>query len=143
MSETCGRKKRGPEEFITQLAELIFAKVYKHHSLPRNIISDQDVLFTSVFWKQLHQLLGMQLWMLSAYHPQMDGSTKQVNRTVTQMLRQCIDDTQTNWVLKLPAVEFAINFARSESTRYSPFFLNSRRLPREWSGTQLLRKSLH
>ena len=46
------------------------------------------------------------------------------------MLRQCIDDKQTNWVSKLPAVKFAINFARSESIGYSPFFLNSGRLPR-------------
>jgi hypothetical protein len=68
--------------------------------------------------------------MSSAYHPQTDGSTERANRTVTQMLRQCINDKQTDWVAKLPAIEFAINSARSESTGYSPFFLNSGRMPR-------------
>ena len=29
-----------------ELAELMFEGVYKHHGLPKNIISDQDVLFT-------------------------------------------------------------------------------------------------
>ena len=43
---------------------------------------------------------------------------------VTQMLRQCINNKQTDWVSKLPAVEFAINSAWSE-TGYAPFFLNS------------------
>ena len=68
--------------------------------------------------------------MSSAYHPESDGSTERANRTVTQMLRQCIGDTQKDWVSKLPAVEFAINLARSETTGYSPFFLNTGRMPR-------------
>lgn len=46
------------------------------------------------------------------------------------MLRQCVSADQKNWVLKLPAVEFAINSARSESTGFAPFFLNSGRMPR-------------
>jgi hypothetical protein len=113
-----------------QMAELMFEEIYKHHGLPNSIISDRDVLFTSTFWEHLHQLLGTQLRMSSAYHPQTDGATERANRTVTQMLRQCINNKQTDWVSKLPAVEFAINSARSESTGYAPFFLNSGRMPR-------------
>ena len=68
--------------------------------------------------------------MSSAYHPETDGSTEQANRTVTQMLRQCINDKQSDWVPKLPAIEFVINSARSESTGFAPFFLNTGRMPR-------------
>ena len=32
--------------------------------------------------------------------------------------------------MRLPAIEFAINTARSESTGYTPFFLNTRRMSR-------------
>ncbi|KIY61552.1 hypothetical protein CYLTODRAFT_362726, partial [Cylindrobasidium torrendii FP15055 ss-10] len=46
------------------------------------------------------------------------------------MLRQCIGPNHKDWVSKLPAIEFAINLARSETTGYSPFFLNSGRMPR-------------
>ncbi|KIM61641.1 hypothetical protein SCLCIDRAFT_51963, partial [Scleroderma citrinum Foug A] len=46
------------------------------------------------------------------------------------ILRSCIRPTQMDWVSKLPAIEFVINLARSESTRYSPFFLNTGRMPR-------------
>jgi hypothetical protein len=113
-----------------QMAELMFEEIYKLHRLPNSIISDRDVLFTSTFWEHLHQLLGTQLRMSSAYHPQTDGATERVNRTVTQMLRQCINNKQTDWVSKLPAIEFAINSARSESTGYASFFLNSGRMPR-------------
>lgn len=68
--------------------------------------------------------------MSSAYHPQSDGSTERANRTITQMIRQCVGPTQKDWVSKLPAIEFAINLARSDSTGFSPFFLNTGRMPR-------------
>jgi len=113
-----------------QIAELMFEAVYKLHGLPKNIISDRDVLFTSTFWAHLNKLIGTQLKMSSAYHPETDGSTERANRTITQMLRQCIGTKQTDWVSKLPSVEFAINSARSESTGYAPFFLNTGRMPR-------------
>ena len=113
-----------------QVAELVFAEVYKHHGLPRRIVSDRDKYFTSIFWEKLHELIGTKLSLSSAYHPQSDGSTERAIRTVEQMLRHCIMPDQKDWVQRLPAVEFAINCARSESTGYSPFFLNSGRIPR-------------
>ena len=98
--------------------------------LPKNIISDRDVLITSVFWSCLHRLIGTKLRMSSAYHLQTDRATEQANCTVTQMICQCIHPNQKDWVTKLPAIEFAINLARSASTGYAPFFLNFGRIPR-------------
>jgi hypothetical protein len=65
----------------------------------------------------------------SAYHPQTDGSTECANYTITTMLRQCVKLDQKDWVSCLPAIEFAINLARLETTRFAPFFLNTGCLP--------------
>ena len=46
------------------------------------------------------------------------------------MLRMCIDIDQKNWANRLPAIEFALNSARSDTTGFAPFFLNYGRLPR-------------
>ena len=121
-----------------QVAELVFAEIYKHHGLPRKIISDRDKYFTSLFWEHLHKLIGTELGLSSAYHPQTDGSSERTIRTVEQMLRQCIQPDQKDWVQRLPAVEFAINCARSGVTGFSPFFLNSGRVPRTfvWEDNQ-------
>jgi hypothetical protein len=113
-----------------QLAEVIFDTVYKLHGLPAKIVSDRDSLFTSTFWRRLHELLGIEIRLSSAYHPQTDGATERANRTMTQMLRQCVRADQRDWAEKLPAIEFALNSARSETTGFSPFFLNYARLPR-------------
>jgi hypothetical protein len=92
-----------------EVAELVFEHIYKHHGVSKAIISDHDLLFTSLFWSHLHKLIGSQLKMLSAYHPETDGATERANRTIVQMLRQCISDKQKDWIAKLPAIEFAIN----------------------------------
>jgi hypothetical protein len=42
-----------------EVAELIFSEVYKLHGLPKSIISDRDVLFTSGFWTHLQRLIGV------------------------------------------------------------------------------------
>ena len=118
-----------------QVAELVFEHIYKLHRLLKHIISDWDVLFTSTFWAWLNQLISTKLKMSSAYHPEMDGSTEHTNRTITQMLWQCVNSKQTDWVAKLLSIEFALNSAQSKSMGYAPFFLNTRRMPRSmiWS----------
>lgn len=113
----------------SQLAKLVFEHIYKFHSLPKNIISDCDILFTSIFWSRLHKLLGTKLQMSSAYHPQSDGATKRANQTIMQMFWQCIHPNQKDWVTNLPAIKFAIDSSRSGSTGYTPFFLNFGRMP--------------
>lgn len=121
-----------------QVAELMFEHVYKLHGLPKHIISDCDVLFTSTFWTHLNALIGTKLKMSSTYHPETDGLTERANQTVTQMLRQCVNAKQTDWVAKLPSIEFAINSARSQSTGYAPFFLNMGHMPRSmiWNSAE-------
>ncbi|KAJ3529364.1 hypothetical protein NMY22_g9024 [Coprinellus aureogranulatus] len=113
-----------------QIAELMFESVYKLHGLPRKIVSDRDVLFTSTFWQRLNELIGPKLKLSSAYHPETDGATERANRTMVQMIRELVNSRQTDWVHKLAAIEFALNSARSDSTGFSPFFLNHGRTPR-------------
>ena len=81
-----------------QVAELVFSEVYCLHGLPKRIISDRDVLFTSRFWQRLNQLIGVKTHMSTAYHPESDGATECVNWTITQMICSCISEDQTNRV---------------------------------------------
>ena len=48
---------------------------------------------------------------------------------MVQMIREVVNSRQSDWTLKLPAIEFALNSARSDSTGFSPFFLNTGRTP--------------
>lgn len=104
---------------------------YKLHGLPKHIISNRDVLFTSTFWTQLNKIIGTKLKMSSTYHPETNRSTECTNWTITQMLHNCVNAKQTNWINKLLNIEFAINSTQLESTGYALFFLNTGQMP--WS----------
>ena len=99
--------------------------IFRAHGLPTQIISDRDARFTSRFWQSLMGLLRIDLGMSTAFHPQTDGQTERMNRTIEQVLRIYVDYKQDNWVDYLSLVEFALNNHRSSSTGQSPFFLNS------------------
>lgn len=60
--------------------------IFKLHGIPKMIISDRDVKFTSAFWKALFEGLGTQLHFSIAYHPQMDGQTERESQVVEDML---------------------------------------------------------
>ncbi|QRW02440.1 Pol polyprotein/retrotransposon [Ceratobasidium sp. AG-Ba] len=111
------------------IAEVIFEHVYKLHGMPERIVSDRDSLFTSTFWTRLAELTKTELRMSSSYHPQTDGMTERVQRTYTSLLRICAGKMQKEWAKSLPAIEFAVNSARSEATGLSPFYLNYGRTP--------------
>ncbi|KAF8752463.1 hypothetical protein RHS01_07674 [Rhizoctonia solani] len=98
--------------------------------VPEIIISDRDKLFTSIFWKTLYELLGTELRLSSAFHPQTDGQTERLIRTILALIRVCINPALRDWATKLPSIEFAVNSARSETTGFSPFALNYGRTPR-------------
>lgn len=98
-----------------QVTEAFFDSVYRLHGLPERIVSDRDKIFTAQFWKS---------------HPQTDGATERANRTMMQMIVQAINGKDSKWLDRLPAIEWAMNAARSETTGFSPFFLNYGHRPR-------------
>ena len=67
--------------------------------------------------------------MSTLFHPQTDGASERVNRSVEQILRTLILPNQTDWVDKLPLTEFAINSNISSSTGFAPFELNYGYMP--------------
>lgn len=113
-----------------EYAHIFVKEIFAKHGLPASIVSDRDPRFTSEFFTQLCSTLGIKQRMSTAFHPQTDGQTERMNRTLEEMLRKFVSPTLTDWDRHLPCCEFAMNNAFNESIRTTPFYLNYGRHPR-------------
>src|SRR5438046_1020245 len=113
-----------------QVARLYFDNIHRLHGLPRAIISDHDSKFTGDFWSTMQKLVGTDLLMSTAHHPQTDGQTERANQTILQVLRNYVNRSGSNWVKFITTVEFGINSAVNASTSKAPFEVVYGYLPR-------------
>ncbi|KAK1651032.1 hypothetical protein QYE76_068837 [Lolium multiflorum] len=103
----------------SHIANLFFREIVRLHGVPKTIVSDRDVKFMSYFWKTLWRKLGT--LFSTTCHPQTDGQTEVVNRTLSQLLRSMIKKNLKEWEECLPHVEFAYNRAVHSTTELCPF----------------------
>jgi hypothetical protein len=92
-----------------QIAKVYFDNVFKLHGMPESIVCDRDPAFTSWFWIELFLLHGTKFNFSSAYHPQTDGQTEVLNRTVEMYLRCLTSSKPKEWITRLPWVKYCYN----------------------------------
>jgi hypothetical protein len=103
------------------VAENFIQHVFKLHGLPKIIITDRDPVFLSSFWDAFFTTQGTKLCKCTAYHPQTDGQTENLNRTLEQYLRCVLSEKQGNWIKLLPWAEWWYNTTYHPAIKMSPF----------------------
>ncbi|KAF8749833.1 hypothetical protein RHS01_09743 [Rhizoctonia solani] len=112
----CSKKLKAPK-----LAELFLEHVWKRHGMPEKTVLDRGRVFNNKFLRALYKRLGIDPHFSSAYHPQSDGQTEQVNPSIEHFLRAYSGVNQRDWTKWLPMAEFAYNNAVHSSTGKTPF----------------------
>jgi hypothetical protein len=105
----------------THVANMFFKEVVRLHVLPRSIVSDRDTKFVGQFWRTLWKKLGIDLSFSLDYHPQTNGQTQVVNKSLGNLLRSLVTEHHNQCDQILPQVEFAYNDSPNRITRKSPF----------------------
>ncbi|UYV84871.1 hypothetical protein LAZ67_X003796, partial [Cordylochernes scorpioides] len=106
-----------------EVAKFLTENVILKHGAPRYLISDRGSQFTSNLVKEITKICQIQHCLTTSYHPQTNGLTERLNRTLINMISMYVNVDQRNWDEILPFITHAYNTTIQETTKYSPFFL--------------------
>ena len=109
---------------VEGLARLFRNNVWKLHGLPESMVLDRGFQFAVELTKELNRMLGIKTKLSTAFHPQTDGQTEQMNQELEQYLRFFIEHRQKDWPEWLAAAEFAINNKVHTATKVLLFMVN-------------------
>ena len=109
---------------VEGLVRLFRDNVWKLHGLPESVVSDREPQFAAELTKELNRMLGIKTKVLTAFHPQTDGQTEQMNQELEQYLRFFVDHRQKNWPEWLASAEFVVNNKTHTTTKVLPFMAN-------------------
>lgn len=91
------------------VADTFIHNIVKLYGIPRSIVSDKDKVFISSFWQHLFKAQGTTLVMSSSYHPQSDGQTEALNKTLEMYFRCFVFENPKQWYSMLPWVQYWYN----------------------------------
>ncbi|PNX96205.1 Ty3/gypsy retrotransposon protein, partial [Trifolium pratense] len=103
------------------LASRFSVEICRLHGIPQSIVSDRDPLFLSAFWKELFRVQGTTLKYSTTYHPETDGQTEVVNRSLEAYLRCFTNDNPRKWFKYLHLAEFWHNSTFHSAIQMTPF----------------------
>ena len=112
-----------PNHQAKTLAKHLVKEVFCKIGIPLRLHSDQGTDFLSHLFMEVCQVFQIHKTRTSPWRPQSDGMVERFNRTVGSMMKQYVNDTQSDWDEYLPLCSLAYNSTIHSSTGYSPNFL--------------------
>ena len=100
--------------------QLLLDNLYKRFGLLDKMLLDRGPQFTTMAFRELLKLLGIKLSLTTAYHPQTDRATKQVNQEIEAYL-SIYSAHPTEWKNSLSTLEFTHNNQRHADRTQTSF----------------------
>lgn len=112
-----------PRGTASEVAQFFMHHIVLRHGAPSFIITDRGTAFTAKLLDDIFKLSYTNHRKTTAYHPQTNGLTERLNKTLADMISMYVDVQHKTWDEILPYVTFAYNTATQETTRFTPFRL--------------------
>ena len=113
-----------PDMEAITVADVFYKGYYKHHGLPKSIVSDRGSQFVGGLWSTFCKMLKINRRLSTAYHPQTDGQTERKNTDIESLVRLYAENFENDWMEKLPSLQLNLNSKTSTTTGIAPFFLD-------------------
>ena len=125
-----------PDQTAVTCAEHLVDSMICRFGCPLILHSDQGRNYDGRLIKELCRLLEIRKSRTTPRHPQSNGQTERLNRTIFQMIKAFLKGEQCNWNQHLECLAAAYRAAKHEKTGFTPNFLmlgREVRLPGELS----------
>ena len=99
-----------PDEKAETVARLLVEEFVCRFGIPAQLHSDQGRQFEAAVFQEMCQLLGIHKTRTTPLHPQSNGQTERLNRTLLDLLAKLAAENPSEWDVKLP---YAISAYRS------------------------------
>jgi len=110
-----------PKATAEHTANFILHEIILKFGPPTKILSDRGSQFLSNLVMELLTALKIKKINTTAYHPQTDGLTESVNKTLVQLLAKTCFENVCDWDLFVPYVTYQYNTSVQESTGFTPY----------------------
>ncbi|GFX56024.1 hypothetical protein TNCV_1953441 [Trichonephila clavipes] len=105
-----------------ECAMTLLNEVFLRYGVPHRLISDNGTQFVSAVMQQLCFVLDINQILIPVYHPQANPVERK-NRDLKPRLAMMVGNNHTLWIEKLPAIRFALNTSKCESTDHTAAYL--------------------
>ena len=101
----------------------MLVRIMCEFGLFESLLTDQGKNYESELLAELCELLDIRKVRTTPYHPEADGLSERLNRSLIKMVKTYINEDHEDWDEKLPQLEFAYNSSVHASTGFTPFEL--------------------
>lgn len=109
-----------PDQTAETVANKIVEEFVCRYGIPEQLHSDQGRQFESELFTQMCQLLGIKKTRTTPLHPQSDGQTERMNRTLLDVLSKLCREHPSDWDRLLPFAMAAYRSSTHSTTEETP-----------------------
>jgi len=109
-----------PDAEASTCMRAMYDGFFAHFGLPRQIHSDLGRNFESNLFHELCTLVGTTKSHTTAFHPQSDGQSERLIKSVIQMLKAVAEENPTTWPKRLPTIMAAYRMSIHKTTGVTP-----------------------
>lgn len=103
-----------------KLAKLYLERCVALMGLPNEVLSDNDHLITSFFFRTLFEMSGVEQHSSVVYRPRGNGRAETAVKSVIEMLRRALVEQDKPWIDVLPWVMYQLNDLPGVDDKHSP-----------------------
>jgi hypothetical protein len=105
-------------------AWILIDEILRLHRVPQEVVLDRDARFTADYGREVARILQTKLLMSTAFHPETDSLSENLNKTVVHYFSGFATHDQGNLDHSLPLGVYAHNSSVHHSTKMTPVELD-------------------